>query len=61
MTASKFHEYLTILLCGLSIPLSMFMSLRNVAFSFVTNAQQNDGFIDTYVIPNRITIYECFR
>lgn len=46
MTASNFHEYLPILLCGLSIPLSMFMWLGNVAFSFVTTTgQRNDGFI----------------
>lgn len=44
MTASNFHDYLPILLCGLSIPLSLFMWLGNIAFTFVTtNGQQTDG------------------
>lgn len=49
MTGSSFHDYLPILLCGLSIPLSMFMWLGNVAFTFVTTSgQQNDGFTIEY-------------
>lgn len=52
MTGSTFHDYLPILLCGLSIPLSMFMWLGNVAFTFVTtNGQQNDD--DRVITPLR--------
>lgn len=45
MTSCNFHDYLPILLCGLSIPLSMFMWLGNVAFTFflTTNDHRNDG------------------
>lgn len=34
---SIFYEILPVLLCGLSIPLSIFLWLGNLAFSFITN------------------------
>lgn len=34
---SKFYAVLPILLCGLSIPLSLFLWLGNLAFTFLTN------------------------
>ncbi|KAJ6647331.1 Transmembrane protein [Pseudolycoriella hygida] len=51
MSTSKFNEFLPILLCGLSIPLSMFMWIGNVAFSFITNGQQSDE--DVVITPMR--------
>lgn len=41
---SMFHEILPILLCGLSIPLSIFLWIGNLAFSLVTkNSSHEDG------------------
>lgn len=41
---SKFYAVLPILLCGLSIPLSLFLWLGNLAFSFLTNkSSTNEG------------------
>lgn len=42
--SSKFYDVLPILLCGLSIPLSIFLWMGNLAFTFLTtNPAYQDG------------------
>lgn len=40
---SKFYDCLPIILCGLSIPLSMFMWLGNLAFAKLSSHPEYDG------------------
>ena len=41
--ASRFYNFLPVILCGLAIPLSMFMWLGNLAFSSFLAHPEYDG------------------
>lgn len=48
---SKFYAVLPILLCGLSIPLSLFLWLGNLAFTILTNkSSASEGMFSYYNI-----------
>lgn len=43
MASSRFYNFLPVFLCGLAIPLSMFMWLGNLAYSKFWSHPEYDG------------------